>query len=48
MTLLACLPNAVRVFFGRFEIVRLRLAVDVAFLMFRRAAAFCLVVAIPR
>lgn len=48
LTLFACLPSAVRVFFGRCEIVRLRLAALDAFLMFRRAAVFCFVVAIPR
>lgn len=35
------LPSAVRVFFGRLAIVRLRLAACAAFLMFRRAAALC-------
>src|SRR5439155_20607349 len=40
-TLLACLPSAVRVLFGSLEIVLLRLAAAAAFLMFRRAAAFC-------
>lgn len=48
MTLLACLPSAVRVLFGRCEIVLLFFAAVDAFLMFRFAAAFCLVVAIPR
>jgi hypothetical protein len=39
-------PSAVRVFFGRREIVFFRLAALAAFLMFLRAAAFCFVVAI--
>ena len=46
MTLLACLPSAVRVFLGRCAIVRMRLAAVAAFLMFRFAAVLCLVVAI--
>ena len=40
-TLLACLPSAVRVFFGSLEIVLFRLAADAAFFTFRRAAALC-------
>jgi hypothetical protein len=35
------LPSALRVFFGSRDIVRFRLATPAAFLMFRRAAAFC-------
>ena len=48
MTLLACLPRAVRVLFGSLEIVRFRLAAVAAFLMFRFAAVFCFVVAMTR
>jgi hypothetical protein len=47
-TLLACFASAVRVFFGNFEMVFLRLAAAAAFLMFRRAAAFCLGVVMRR
>src|SRR5207237_9967981 len=42
LTLFACLPMAVRVFFGRCAIVRFFLAAAAAFLMFLRAAARCL------
>jgi hypothetical protein len=45
-TFAACFPNAVRVRFGSFDIVRLRRAAPAAFLMFRRAAARCLADAI--
>jgi hypothetical protein len=45
-TFAACFPSAVRVLFGSFDIVRLRLAAFAAFLMFRRAAALCLADAI--
>jgi len=48
LTLLACLPRAVRVLFGSLEIVRFRLAAVAAFLMFRFAAVFCFVVAMTR
>ena len=41
-TLLACLPRAVRVFFGSFEMVLPRLAARAAFFTFFRAAALCL------
>src|SRR5207253_5046102 len=44
--LLACLPSAVRVFFGRWAIVRFFLAAATAFLMFFRAAARCFSLAI--
>jgi hypothetical protein len=44
-TLAPCLPSAVRVRFGRLEIVRLRWAAEAAFLTLRRAADFCLDVA---
>lgn len=43
-----CLPSAVRVFFGSFAMVFLRLAAAAAFLMFFRAARFCLDVAMTR
>jgi hypothetical protein len=36
------LPNAVRVFFGKCAMVRFRFAARAAFLIFRRAARFCL------
>jgi hypothetical protein len=42
----ACLPSAVRVFFGNREIVRFLLAAFAALPMFRRAAALCLRLAI--
>jgi hypothetical protein len=44
-TLFACFPSAVRTLFGRREIVFFLRAARAAFLMFRRAAAFCLEVA---
>jgi hypothetical protein len=45
-TFAACLPNAVRVRFGSFDIVRFRFAAAAAFLILRRAAARCLADAI--
>jgi hypothetical protein len=45
-TLAACLPKAVRVFFGRLAIVRFFFAAWAAFLMFFRAAVRCLAVTI--
>jgi CheY-like chemotaxis protein len=48
LTLFACFARAVRVFFGNFEMVFLRLAAAAAFLMFRRAAVFCLGVVMRR
>jgi hypothetical protein len=45
-TFAPCLPRAVRVFFGSFAMVRLRFAALAAFLMLRRAAARCFVVAL--
>lgn len=45
-TLAACLPRAVRVFFGRLAIVRFFFAAAAAFEMFRLAALFCRGVAI--
>jgi hypothetical protein len=36
-----CFPNAIRVDFGKWLIVRFRLAADAAFLMFLRADALC-------
>jgi len=44
-TLAACLPSAVRVFFGKREIVRFLRAAFAAFLMLRRAAALCFLLA---
>jgi hypothetical protein len=44
-TFAACLPNAVRVRFGKCAMVRFLLAAAAAFLMFLRAAARCLVLA---
>jgi hypothetical protein len=44
-TLFACLPRAVRVRLGRREIVFFLRAATAAFLMFRLAADFCLVLA---
>jgi hypothetical protein len=44
-TLLACLPSAVRVDFGRWAIVRFFFAAAAAFLMFLPAAERCLAVA---
>ena len=44
-TLAACLPSAVRVRFGSLEIVRFFRAAFVAFLMLRRAAARCFLLA---
>jgi hypothetical protein len=43
--LAACLPSAVRVFFGSLEIVRFLRAAFAAFLMLRRAAERCLALA---
>ena len=43
LTLFACFPSAVRVFFGRCAIVRFRFAAPAALLMFFRAAVRCLV-----
>src|SRR5437762_356516 len=48
LTLFACLPNAVRVFFGRWATVRFFFAADAAFLMFFRAAARCFSLAISK
>src|SRR4051794_5803351 len=45
LTLLACLPSAVRVFLGSLLMVFLAAAAPAAFLMFFLAALFCLVVA---
>jgi hypothetical protein len=42
------LPKAVRVLFGKWAMVFFRLAAVAAFLIFRRAAVRCLVVAMPR
>lgn len=47
LTLFACLPSAVRVLLGSFEIVFFLLALLDAFLMFSFAAVRCFVVAIP-
>src|SRR5207248_8242085 len=48
LTLFACLPNAVRVFFGRWATVRFFFAAAAAFLIFFRAAARCFSLAIER
>jgi len=48
LTLFACFPNAVRVFFGILEIVLFLRAALAAFLMFRRAAVPCREVAMHR
>jgi len=45
-TLALCLPKAVRVFFGKWAIVRLLLAAAAAFLIFFRAADVCFSLAI--
>jgi hypothetical protein len=48
LTLFACFPSAVRVFFGSLEMVLFLRAAPAAFLMFRRAAALCRDVAMHR
>lgn len=45
-TAAACLPSADRVLFGMFEMLRLRLAAEMALRTFLRAACCCLCVAI--